>query len=151
MQKPLMSASATDHFINVPGHLAAEAYMTAASAARHLLPDGKGAGRTSTQQPTWRRWTSWAWPPRCYPFPNRELTSATTGPPTQLAYTPCVTRRAGRLRRPRWKSAPLPSMAGRREGQAPLGRVGVLHRMPVRAAHAGQLAGVMIPYWWILR
>ena len=24
-------------------------------------------------------------------------------------------------------------------------------RMPVRAAHAGQLAGVMIPYSWILR
>jgi len=23
--------------------------------------------------------------------------------------------------------------------------------VPIRAAHAGQLAGVMIPYWWILR
>ena len=28
---------------------------------------------------------------------------------------------------------------------------GHLNRMPVWAAHAGQLAGVMIPYWWILR
>jgi hypothetical protein len=40
MQKPLMSASATDQLINVPAHLAAEAYMTAARAARHLLPAG---------------------------------------------------------------------------------------------------------------
>jgi hypothetical protein len=36
MQKPLMSASATDQLINVPAHLAAEAYMTAARAARTL-------------------------------------------------------------------------------------------------------------------
>ena len=27
----------------------------------------------------------------------------------------------------------------------------VLHGLPVRAVHAGQLAGVMIPYSWILR
>lgn len=26
-----------------------------------------------------------------------------------------------------------------------------LNGMPIRAAHAGQLAGVMIPYSWILR
>jgi hypothetical protein len=36
MQKPLMSASATEQLINVPAHLAAEAYMTAARAARTL-------------------------------------------------------------------------------------------------------------------
>jgi hypothetical protein len=28
---------------------------------------------------------------------------------------------------------------------------GVLDRMPIPAAHAGQLAGVTIPYSWILR
>ena len=28
---------------------------------------------------------------------------------------------------------------------------GHLNRMPIWAAHAGQLAGVMIPYSWILR
>ena len=47
MQKPLMSAPATDQLITVPERLAAQAYRTAASAARHLLPDGRRAGRTS--------------------------------------------------------------------------------------------------------
>ncbi len=37
------------------------------------------------------------------------------------------------------------------EGQAPLRHAAVLNRVPIRAAHAGQLAGVMIPYSWILR
>ena len=33
----------------------------------------------------------------------------------------------------------------------PLRHAAVLNWMPIRAARAGQLAGVMIPYWWILR
>ncbi len=47
--------------------------------------------------------------------------------------------------------ATLGVVSGRREGQVPLRHAGVLNRMPRRAAHAGQLAGVMIPYSWILR
>jgi hypothetical protein len=43
-----MGASTTGQLINVPVHLAAEAYMTAARVARRLLPDGRRAGRTST-------------------------------------------------------------------------------------------------------
>ena len=70
----------------------------------------------------------------------------------KLAHTSFVTLLAGRLRARSMKSAPYAAdgMAGGGTRQA-LRHAAVLNRMPIRAVHAGQLAGVMIPYSWILR
>jgi hypothetical protein len=56
---------------------------------------------------------------------------------------------------PRTWLSPSLQFTGYADFWHPTGRFDVapdhLNGMPIRAAHAGQLAGVMIPYSWILR
>jgi hypothetical protein len=74
------------------------------------------------------------------PLPNREPASAATGSaarcPSKSAVKGCPLCR-------RWQ--------GGGRDRHPRGTPVFSKRMPIWAACAGQLAGVMIPYWWILR